>query len=49
MTILDVINKTTIEDLLPYTSYRACVVPLVFEGNGTEYCIYVTTAEGGNK
>ncbi len=43
----NIINKKVIENLEPFTDYRACVIPLVLEGNGTERCIDVKTAQGG--
>ena len=46
-TTYDIINETTVEGLEPYSSYRACIVPLVLTGNGTENCVDVQTAEGG--
>ena len=47
-TIVGVANETTVEGLEPFSSYQACVVPLLVEGNGTENCINVITAEQGN-
>ena len=46
-TIYDVVDQFMIEGLETYSSYKACVVPLVFEGNGTENCITVQTSEAG--
>ncbi len=46
-TTYNVVDQLMIKGLEAYSSYKACVVPLVFEGNGTENCITVRTSEGG--
>ena len=49
MTTASGINSTTIKDLYPFTLYRCCVIPILYEGNGTENCVSSTTSEGGKE
>ena len=49
MTTASGINSTTIMDLYPFTLYRCCVIPILYEGNGTENCVALTTREGGKE